>query len=400
MGILRAITKITKTKEGYDLETIVTTASDKNIVIEYQGEYLWGIDYETLKEHLLFSKNRGTYVLKNTPEANNLDIYGSGFFPYKNIQYNYEASNNLDRFQNSVMAPVKYTEFKFAKHFPYTFGIEYETSGGFIPQEKLFSAGLIPLRDGSISGIEYSTVVLKGNEGLSKIKEHCKLLKEYTVFNQNCSLHMHFGNFPIEPKKIYALYVCCYFFQDLLITVTPNWAFNTEKWKSTGKNYCKLLPILPNFHDFYTFFVGFPYMGNLYQNHPRDIRHERKWQIPGRYYWINFINMLCFKNPKTVEFRFMRPTYCPKKIIAWIKLFNILLRLADEHTDFFVDENLKWKEELFAKSFASILETCLGKLEYKRFIELFYKFRRLKDLQSSQGDNIGETYYFDRLFFS
>ena len=46
---------------------------------------------------------------------------------------------------------------------PYTFGIEFETAGGFLPQHRLYELGLIPLRDGSITGIEFATVVLKGN---------------------------------------------------------------------------------------------------------------------------------------------------------------------------------------------------------------------------------------------
>ena len=42
---------------------------------------------------------------------------------------------------------------------------------GYIPQEICYRDGLIPLRDGSISGLEYSTVILKGNKGINLLQQ-------------------------------------------------------------------------------------------------------------------------------------------------------------------------------------------------------------------------------------
>lgn len=49
------------------------------------------------------------------------------------------------------------------------------------------------------------------------------------------------------------------------------------------------------------------------------------------YYWCNFINALCYQVNKTIEFRFLRPTYSFKKILLWLYIFNGILRYSEEY---------------------------------------------------------------------
>ena len=78
-------------------------------------------------------------------------------------------------------------------------GFEFETSAGIIPEEIALRDGLVPLRDGSISGLEYSSVVLTpDNDGLSLLKQQLETLRQYTSFNKECALHIHFGKFPMK----------------------------------------------------------------------------------------------------------------------------------------------------------------------------------------------------------
>lgn len=59
-----------------------------------------------------------------------------------------------------------------------TFGIEFETSKiKFVPNDILMKYGLIPLRDGSIRGYEYTTIPLTGTEGIQDLYYICKALK-------------------------------------------------------------------------------------------------------------------------------------------------------------------------------------------------------------------------------
>ena len=39
--------------------------------------------------------------------------------------------------------------------------------------------------------------------------------------------------------------------------------------------------------------------------------------------------MLCYKSPKTVEFRFLRPTFNWKKLFFWVYFFDMIVCLAE-----------------------------------------------------------------------
>lgn len=47
------------------------------------------------------------------------------------------------------------------------------------------------------------------------------------------------------------------------------------------------------------------------------------------YFWVNFINALCYNVNKTIEFRLLRPTYNFNKILLWIYIFNAILKYAE-----------------------------------------------------------------------
>ena len=125
----------------------------------------------------------------------------------------------------------------------YSFGLEFETSRGYIPEDKCFKNGLIPLRDGSISGLEYSTVVLEGKQGINTLKRAVKDLNNYTLYDENCSLHMHLGGFPLDEKKIWSLYKYIYKFQFFIQPYISEYAFETHYFKHNHKDYCKKLPL-------------------------------------------------------------------------------------------------------------------------------------------------------------
>ena len=120
-------------------------------------------------------------------------------FPY-HFRKEYEAVNNLETFKDRQKVRYDF-EFPIENFIKYSFGLEFETSNGIIPEEICFADGLIPLRDGSISGNEYSTVVLQGHKGFNLLYQQLETLRKYTRFDKECSLHIHFGGFPLEPKR-------------------------------------------------------------------------------------------------------------------------------------------------------------------------------------------------------
>lgn len=290
-------------------------------------------------ENLFFSNNSGMMMSRvNLDRKTYLQerfVYGQGKFPYS-FDKRYEAVESFNIFKDRqvVIEPKKYV---LADYMPYTFGLEFETSAGIIEESLCIRDGLIPLRDGSITGLEYSTVVMQGNEGLSLLEQQLDTLKSRTAFNKECSLHIHFGNFPLEPEKLFRAYHLCRVFQGEIKTLVPELTFNTGAYKASGKDYCKLLPDFGDFNQLYQGLVGRNYLGSLTQPHPNDVDRCRKWQINTRYFWVNFINAICYTVNKTIEFRLLRPTYNKGKILTWMYILNAILRYAESDLPLYYD---------------------------------------------------------------
>ena len=292
-----------------------------------------GISREALPG-LMWSNKLGYYIVKDKlpPEEilGHQLVRGQGNFLYQ-FPKHYEAAESFHLFKDAqkVLEDVQYP---LSKELGYTFGLEFETSMGYIPQEICFRDGLIPLRDGSISGIEYSTVVLKGNRGLNLLKQQLDTLKEYTKFNKECALHIHMGGYPVDPIYIFALYSLWYAVERELENreYVPRMTFHTSAYKANGKDYCnKLSGRVSTFEQLFEKATGKKYLGSLVQPHPADIEKKAKWNIKARYYGLNLINMLCYKGPKTVEFRFLRPSFNYRKITLWLYILNAVLKYAE-----------------------------------------------------------------------
>lgn len=285
-----------------------------------------------LDKYFIYCNYSGFYIPTRYASPDYINKYtcakGQGSFPYS-FEKKYEAVENFSIFNNKHIIETN-IPYKLAEYMPYTFGIEFETSMGYVPQDKCFKDGLIPLRDGSISGLEYSTIVLKGNEGLNLLHQQIRDLKAYTSFNKECSLHIHFGNYPITEKHLYILYKACLVFQNSIARYVPSLTFESGRYKRNGKNYCNPLPEFYNFSEIYKYMTDRPFFGDFTQPHPSDITKTAKWKISQRYYCVNFINALCYKGPKTIEFRFLRPTYNFRVIYLWLAIFNALLQKSED----------------------------------------------------------------------
>lgn len=288
----------------------------------------------TSKKVLRFSKYHGYYYIEDNMPTH-LKIKFENELGHGNIPYfwgkNYEARKLLSLFTNSCKWPKQTSHIK--TQLKYTFGLEFETESGYIPEDKCLDNGLIALYDGSIKGMEYSTIVLEGNKGLSLLNKQLSLLKEYTAYNKDCALHVHLGGFPQNKDKIFRLYTLCYRLEDQILNLCPKMTFETYKYKRNGKDYCQHLNYYDTFDDIYYYFVRERWFGSFDQPHPNDITREHKWNIYSRYTWLNLVNLLCYDSNKTVEFRFLRPTYNYNKIVLWLYILNAILLFAESDED-------------------------------------------------------------------
>lgn len=226
-----------------------------------------------------------------------------------------------------------------------SFGLEFETTKGFLPQKVINNLSLIPLRDGSILGIEYVTVPLEGAKGISNIIDSVKELKHRTEFDKNCALHLHLGNIPRTESFITAFMRVTLAIQDDLFSM-----FNLYKkynFRYKNKNYSapyNTYEFLNNmdveinsknlFRNFDIIFKHLTEGVSLKEytsscsledvkSHHRDPSGNQKWNIRNRYHVHNLIPLI-FGNKTTIEFRLHTPTYDENKII-WFLLFNAII---------------------------------------------------------------------------
>ena len=220
--------------------------------------------------------------------------------------------------------------------FGYSYGVEFETSYGQIPWHMLKEGGLIPLRDGSISGVEYATIpyFAKDHTVITGIERSCETLKAFTAFDLMDSLHIHIGSLKDTSKEfIGILYTVCCILEDEIYSMFPQNYAKTSMFKQKDYN----MPLMSNlvcndpnktFDNISVYLsAGKPYMG-AGGNHPSDPDGQRKFNINQRYHWCNFIPTL-FGSSRTVEFRLHTPTNNPVKIINWMMICSSIIKIAE-----------------------------------------------------------------------
>lgn len=351
--------------------------------------------------NLMFSTFIGRYIIKSQCPQRELwrhKLFACNLYPYKSISRDYGVSQNLQMFtttSKNYYSKIDIPKSTLGELVPYTLGVEFETSMGALPEHVCYQQGLIPLRDGSITGNEYSTVVLQGSLGIEMLKNQMDVLNKYTRFNKECAVHIHFGGFPVEPKAILTLNNLCVLFTDVFQSCLPSATFYTELYKTNKKSYCKPLVWSHSFEELYESLTSTPFFGCLYQPHPNDIGHGAKWNIKTRYTMCNLINMVCYDSAKTVEFRFLRPTKNVHVIYFWIYVLNALLQIAENY-----------------KHLTS--EQLWNKFEYMQFQDLFSlvysqpicdalcqaasDLKTIRCNQNNNGDISGESIDFEQDF--
>lgn len=291
-------------------------------------------NFECVKENVVYSNLIGKYFVKGIFNKRELiehtTLKGANLYNYT-FPREYEAISHLSLFSGNekVINPKRIIG---ADDIKYTFGLEYETSCGMIPEHLCFRDGLIPLRDGSITGVEYSSIVLSKERGMNLIIQELQTLNEFTEFNKECALHMHLGGYPVRASYVFTLYSIISLLQDDIKIYCNEWIYNTANYKASRKDYCKKVPKFGTFKEMYECFVGLKWNNTLRKPHPNDVDRTHKWNVHSRYYSVNFINMLCYDSPKTIEFRFLRPTFNFTKVYTWILVFNAILKIAEEFT--------------------------------------------------------------------
>ena len=232
----------------------------------------------------------------------------------------------------------------------YTFGIEFETNSGQLEPFKLLEGHLVPLRDGSIRGIEYATLPMsiKNSEHIAKLYSACNSLKAGTHISEQEGTHIHIGGFSKDKTVkgyqafIGKAYTLMAVLEKEIYTMFPSQYMKTSQFKSSGKDYNNPLikGVIKNnsrdtFQAVYSALSTGKQFESFSETHPSDDNDSRKWQIDHRYFWVNFIPAMfnCGNMQNvTIEFRVHTPTTNFSKLLAWFYICSAIIKYADTHS--------------------------------------------------------------------
>ena len=292
-----------------------------------------------------------------------------------------------------------------------SFGVEFETVKGSIPFDTCKNVGLIPLRDGSIEGLEYATIPLSGRRGIDALSDSIDLLKNNTTYDKNCSIHFHIGNLPRTEEFFVALFKILCIIQQEMFDMFPIYKQFNRGFKR--KHYTKPFDLVrhfsildnkmgsakdvkKNFAKLYKFLsMGEDYMNDSIKGklsnikyHPSDPGGNSKWNIRTRYYWCNLIPLL-FGNKETVEFRLHTPTYNKNKIFSYLILICNIIEYVKRNSSYIVKDdsnylNLSLADILFNNTNSASTASMIDKKGY-RFIEniVYYISTRTRTINNN-----------------
>ncbi len=297
-----------------------------------------------------------------------------------------------------------------------SFGLEFETTAGFIPDRILNQTGLIPLRDGSIPGIEYVTVPMTGAKGLQTVVNASKELEYRTKYDNSCALHLHIGNVPRTPEFILAMFKATCAFQDEMYSMFP--LYKKYNFGIKNKNYSKPYPVFQllsqmdpiinssniksNFDVLYSYlsmgesFRDLNYDLKNVKNHPADREGRAKWNVKTRYYLNNMIPLI-FGNKQTIEFRIHTGTLNDNKIIMFVLLNSIIVNFVIENTQNilenpnFLVQNSKLMNLLnYEIHNSKIKDPGFKDFIYKKLAEYFGLRKDITASNNNRGDIVGD----------
>lgn len=250
-----------------------------------------------------------------------------------------------------------------------TFGVEIETSAGNMHESSLYKYGIMPLKDGSIYGHEYTSTIIE-KFYFDWFKNVFSEASNCCTVNSNTSLHFHIGNIKKSKAFAVAFYQLYFRLQDAIETLCPPYKrdlhYLSNKRVSAGgrgiKDHCKRLPVLfpegkiTNVDKAFDLLLTFLNEGSLpeYKSERKLLfRHRKegrpKWEYESRYYAVNLIPFL-FEDKQTIEFRYHSGTVNFHKTFAWALICSALLQYAELN----VEKILEGKEKIRLSDIISV----------------------------------------------
>lgn len=376
------------TKDGSFILGSFSPSYNNQNIIDSDGTILTALSKEVVPDYY-FSRsdsvliNSRNILLKNWNVKANINQQLKNLFDYSISSKTIERRLQYIDMMNLTPSRLARTVGKELKGL--SVGVEFETAKGLIPKEIQLKSGLVPLRDGSIPGLEYVTVPLKGEKHAQILINAIDAISNYTTIDPSCALHYHFGGIPRTEKFIVALWRIINCFQNELYLLQPpykslNWGVKKKSYskplnsevvarmkfgkEETSKNMAHIYASLTNYRNSYDE-VG-RNLNNIV-NHPADPEGRQKWNITERYSIVNFIPLI-FGNKQTVEFRLSEINTNKSCIINEILFFASIINFTIDNQDSII-ENPSFLQNL---SVSRAIESTKSDMRYD-LIEYYLK---------------------------
>jgi hypothetical protein len=238
--------------EGNSVKGHFTENKYNNVrIVDSKSNNFTAINEEILKNFFIENNQDSIFYHKSLLSSSSIkDMKKYYSRDFKNKGYNIEDNTSEFETKKDMLDkyPVKITE-NVKKHYSLlsniTWGIEAETSIGYVPERHQLRNGMVYCRDGSISGGEAVSVPFSGAKGLQSTVNMMDALKKYCDTDIKCSLHIHIGTIPTSKHFLVALYMLVYNIQDEMLRMFPY--YKTEPGSLKSKNYCQKLKKLSIF---------------------------------------------------------------------------------------------------------------------------------------------------------
>lgn len=206
---------------------------------------------------------------------------------------------------------------------PYTrtYGVELETSKN---PDSYFEGVFKCVHDGSITGREYVSPILQGDEGLDTIRDFCTDANDNGLdVDRACGYHLHIGSKDISFRKLKNVLLVYKYFEPLIYSMIAPSRKDSNWCRSIGFNIQQIIKCQSE-KELQILYYSF---NNDVNKHHIKSYCKHKYQ-PQRYAGLN-LHSHWFRS--TIEIRYANGTINSTKVINWIKLHLTLIDYALKH---------------------------------------------------------------------
>jgi len=262
-GNERSIGLLKKLIVEYDFElkkeiSFVYCSKNSGIpVILKRGKVDYFFDINLLERYceqglLVYHYQAGVYALPSIETLYIKENYGYG--PKEGTQWNvirkvpFSETNKIAINRNFELGSSP-RSFNVSENLPYTFGVEIETSSGYIPDFALFNLNAKSCHDGSITGKEYVSGVLRGDGGFKQLATLSGYIARQCNVDHKCGLHVHIGSAKFNKTFTVAAYVLGLRLQDEIFSMMPISRLNTRNEYYLNKGMSSSCGKIPTLHS-------------------------------------------------------------------------------------------------------------------------------------------------------